>query len=230
MKTDAAIYIFAPYPVFNPVSVRSFENFDKADSVILFSTLIENLIEIISALKINSDKYLILSAEDENLFKLSGSELFKVKYLTENFRSELQNYLAKKSLSYQNNLFILSDAIGISIESISHCFNLLNIEDDSLVIGKTYSGFISFLAYNNIESMTIDYLFQSDFQYMKFLSHMNTCPAFINIIERFQRIISKDDFKKLYIELSKRESLSYCSQEMHERFTHLFIEHKELLH
>lgn len=230
MKTETAIYIFAPHPVFNPVMVRSFENFDKADSVILYSTLIENLIEIISSLKIHSDKFLILSTEDENLFKLNASEIFKVKYLTENFRSELQEYLAKKSLNYQNNFLILSDSIGISIDTISNCLNLLNIEDDSLVIGKTYSGFISFLAFNNITRETIDYLFQSNFNYMKFLSQLDTCPAFINIMEKFQRIISHNDFKKLYIELSNKVSLTYCSQEMHERFTHLFIEHKELLH
>ena len=49
----------------------------------------------------------------------------------------------------------------------------------------------------------------------------------------FNLIISKfsdiQDFKTLYKELSKKESLIYCSQNMHEKFTHLFIEYKELL-
>lgn len=230
MKTESAVYIFAPHPVFNPVTVNSFISFDKADSVILYSTLLENLVEVISSLKISCDKYLFLTTEDEHLFKADLFPSFKVKFFSDNFKVELSDYLAKKSLDYSNNIFLLSDSIGISPESISNCFNLLNIEDDSLVIGKTFSGYISFIAYNNIDNKIVNYLFQSEFNYMKFLSYLDTCPAFINIMERLQRILSLDDFKKLYIELSRKESLDYCSQQMHERFTHLFIEHKELLH
>ncbi len=230
MKTESAVYIYSPHPVFDPVAVKTFTSFDKADSVILYSTLLENLLEIISSLKLNCDKFLFLTAEDETLFKTDLDPSFKIKFLSENFRSELSDYLYKKSLGYSNNIFILSDSIGISHESITNCFNLLNIEDDSLVIGKTFSGNISFIAYNNIDVKIANYLFQSDFNYMRFLSFLDTCPAFISIVEKFQRIISLDDFRKLYIELSKKESLDYCSQQMHERFTHLFIEHKELLH
>ena len=229
MKVESAIYIFAPHPIFNPVSVKSFSSFEKADSVILYSTLFENLIEIINSIKINHDFYILLSKEDETLIKVSESDNIKVLFMSENFEGELENYLENKSLNYQNNLLILSDSIGISAASISHCFNLLNIEDDSLVIGKTFSGHISFMAYNNIDGKAINYLLKSDFEYMKFLAHLDSCPAFINIMEKFQRIIAVEDFKKLYTELSKKESLNYCSQEMHERFTHLFIEHKELL-
>ncbi len=229
MKTDSAIYIYAPHPVFNPVTVKSFESFDQADSVILYSALLENLLEAVASITIKCDKFLLLSNEDENLFKLTDSDLLKLKFLSENYKNELKSFLTGKSQNYQNNLLILSDSIGISSESISHCFNLLSIEDDSFVIGKSFSGFISFLAFNNIESKTIDDLFQSEFDYMSFLAHQDTCSAFINVMEKFQRILSADDFKKLYIELSKKESLNYCSQELHERFTHLFIEHKELL-
>lgn len=229
MKPESAIYIYAPHPVFNPVSVRDFASFEKADSVILYTTLFENLIEIVGSINIPADKYLLLDIEDENLFRPTESDSFTVKFLSENYSGELDNFLTSKSLNYPNNILILSDSIGISHESIFHCFNLLNIEDDSLVIGKSYSGFISFIAYNNIESKAVQYLIESDFNYMKFLAHLDTCPAFINVMEKFHRILTVDDFKKLYIELSKKESLAYCSQQMHERFTHLFIEHKDLL-
>lgn len=229
MKTESAIYIYAPNPVFNPAAVKCFASFDQADSVILFSSLIENMIEIIGSLKISTDNFLLLNAEDERLYTSIDPDKFKIKFLDEDNIEEIVNFLTNKSQNYQNNLLILSDTIGISSDSIAHCFNLLNIEDDCLVIGKSYSGFISFLAYNNVESRIVDYLFKSDYNYMEFLAHLETCPAFINVMEKFQRILSIDDFKKLYIELSKKESLSYCSQEMHERFTHLFVEHKELL-
>lgn len=229
MKTENALYIYAPHPVFNPAAVKSFHSFDKADSVILYSTLLENLIEVFGALKIRFDNFLLLNAEDENIYKEDDSDTFKVKFLYEDIDTELENFLTKKSLNYQNNILIISDSIGISNETMMHCINLLNIEDESLVLGKTYSGYISFIAYNNIDEKVVSNLLKSDFEYMKFLSHLDTCPAFINVMEKFNRILSVDDFKKLYIELSKKESLAYCSQQMHERFTHLFIEHKDLL-
>ena len=36
------------------------------------------------------------------------------------------------------------------------------------------------------------------------------------------------DFKNLYIELSKKESLSYFSRQMNERFNNLIIDYKEI--
>lgn len=229
MISDSAIYIIAPHPVFNPATVNLFAEFDKADSVILYSTLLENLLEIVNSFKSTTDNFLLLNDEDESLFKPSDTDKFAVKFLSEDYTENLIKFLSHRSQKYNNNYLILADSIGISAENIAHCSNLLNREDDALVIGKSYSGFISCLAFNKTDSLLIDHLFNSGFDYMKFLAQLDTCSAFISIIEKFQRIISVDDFKKLYIELSKKDSLNYCSQSMHERFTHLFIEHKELL-
>jgi hypothetical protein len=52
---------------------------------------------------------------------------------------------------------------------------------------------------------------------------------FVHTLNNFMLIETKDDFIKLYNELSKKESMQYCSQNIHEKFTHLFIEYKELL-
>lgn len=228
MKTNTAIYLYAPHAFFNPISVKNFFSLDQSDSVILYTTLLENLLEIVTKLKISTDKYLLLHSEDENLYKGFDPGLITVKYLASD-SSSLGTYLAKKSVSYSDNIFILADSIGISQSGINHCINLLNIDDDAIVIGKCFNGFISFLAYNKIDIETVNHLIDSEFNYMKFLAKLDSCPAFLNVMEKFQRILSTEDFNKLYKELSKKESLSYCSQEMHERFTHLFIEHKELL-
>jgi hypothetical protein len=52
---------------------------------------------------------------------------------------------------------------------------------------------------------------------------------FVNVLNGSLFIEDINDFKILYRELSKKESLNYCSQNIHEKFTHLFIEYKELL-
>jgi hypothetical protein len=230
MKTDLAIFLYAPHPVFNPVSVKRFATFDQADSVILYSTLLENLIESITTINLSSVNYLILDNEDENLFKISDSDNLNLHFVSENREVETEGFLTAKSKKYQNNILILTDSIGIGQNTISHCLNILNMDDDVLIIGNSYNGYISFIAFNKIDSTTLNHLHKSEFRYMKFLAHLDTCPAFLNIMEKYQRIITVEDFKRLYQELSKKESLNYCSQEMHERFTHLFIEHKELLH
>lgn len=229
MEADSAIYIAAPDPVFNPASVINFANFDKADTVILYSALAENLIEIINSPNINADRYLYLNGEDESLYRLPDTASIQVAFISDDFIQKLTNRIDKNVKKYSNNFFILADSIGISTGTLNHCFNLLKMEDDRIVIGKTYSGLITFLAFNKSEIPFVKYLFDSKFDYMSFLSKLDTCSAFINVMEKFQRIASVDDFKKLYRELSKKESLNYCSQEFHEKFTHLFIEHKELL-
>lgn len=229
MESDTAIYIAAPNPVFNPASVINFADFDKADSVILYSALTENLVDVISSIKSNADKYLILNHEDESLYSVPANSAFKVYFFNDNFVEDLIKLTDKQEDSYSNNFLILADSIGVSPSTIQHCLNLLKMKDDTIVIGKTYSGLIAFLAFNRIEIPLVKYLFDAKFDYMSFLSHLDTCSAFINVMDKFQRISSVDEFKKLYYELSKKDSLNYCSQEYHEKFTHLFIEHKELL-
>jgi len=66
-------------------------------------------------------------------------------------------------------------------------------------------------------------------EYDKFLLEAGKSDLFLNTLNGFQLIENFSEFKYLYIELSKKESLSYCSQQMHERFTNLFIEYKDLL-
>ena len=63
----------------------------------------------------------------------------------------------------------------------------------------------------------------------KFLSYNKSCDYFVNTLSDVISVIDVNDFKKLYTELSLKKSNEYCSQQMHERFTHLFVEYKDLL-
>ncbi len=72
-------------------------------------------------------------------------------------------------------------------------------------------------------------MFAAALDYDTFLLEAGKSDLFLNTLNGFQLIENFSDFKNLYIELSKKESLSYCSQQMHERFTNLFIEYKDLL-
>ena len=63
----------------------------------------------------------------------------------------------------------------------------------------------------------------------KFLSYNKSCEYFVNTLTDVIAVSNINDFKKLYIDLSQKKSNEYCSQQMHERFTHLFVEYKDLL-
>jgi hypothetical protein len=69
----------------------------------------------------------------------------------------------------------------------------------------------------------------NNFNYDNFLLFTSKHEHFLHVIDNFLVIRNMEDFRNLYNELSKKESLEYCSQKMHEKFTHLFIEYKDLL-
>lgn len=229
MKNNSAIFLLNLHPVYNPLSVKEFDEFEKKDSVILFSALLENLVENIKLSKISLDKHLILDDEDQVMEKAIDAENFSLEFLPTIQPGEIIDYLSKATQDYKNNLIIVADSIGISSSDLVKYYNLLNIEDDSLLVGKTNNGILSFIGFNKLDIPYIEHLFSSDFSYEKFLSKLDSCSAFIHTIGDLNRVIHKDDFKNLYTELSKKESLKYCSQEMHERFTHIFVEYKDLL-
>ncbi|MGB5531077.1 MAG: hypothetical protein WBQ32_14015, partial [Ignavibacteriaceae bacterium] len=80
-----------------------------------------------------------------------------------------------------------------------------------------------------IERVLIDPLISSNRNFQNYLNFISSKDIFIHTLEGFISIDDFEDIKKLYIELSKKESLSYCSPKMHESFNDLFVEYKEKL-
>jgi hypothetical protein len=106
---------------------------------------------------------------------------------------------------------------------------LLSIEDEAVVIGKTDSGAVAFIGFNTYNGELFGEIDWDNFNYDSFLLYASKHEHFLHVINSFLVIKTMEDFKILYMELSKKESLAYCSQDMHEKFTHLFIEYKDLL-
>jgi len=152
-----------------------------------------------------------------HFFDLSNKKLF------------FENLSVKEFTLHKNNILIASDIIGINIFDIDKCINLLSIEDESLLIGKSKENEIGILGFNNYYPDIFDSFVKSSFMFDDFLSRIKSSNHFINTLNDVLLIRNIDDFKQLYHELSQKKSIEYCSQEMHERFTHLFIEYKDLL-
>lgn len=230
-KKKNCIYVLCHIPVFNGEAAPKFENLSLRDSNLLYSHLLANFIEMFTDSDLKFELVFCLNEKDDNYIPgnfFPDESIIFIK-TSENNNSNLE-LLGKNYFSnFENNILIRADVIGISEITIQKIFNLLTIEDDVLVIGKSTNKKVALLGFNNLEINILDEMFSTAPDYDNFLIEAGKSDLFLNTLNGFQLIENFSDFKNLYIELSKKESLTYCSQQMHERFTNLFIEYKDLL-
>ncbi|HUX61230.1 MAG TPA: hypothetical protein VMV32_07950, partial [Ignavibacteriaceae bacterium] len=99
----------------------------------------------------------------------------------------------------------------------------------AIVIGKSQNNGIAFLGFNSFNNNLFQEIDWDNLHFENLLPMVNKHENFVHVMNNYISISKLSDFKQLCTELSKKESLSYCNQEMHEKFTHLFIEYKEFL-
>ncbi|QQS37433.1 MAG: hypothetical protein IPM56_05610 [Ignavibacteriales bacterium] len=231
MKRNSSIFLFSKEPIFNPQKQRNYSFLREFDSLALNSTLFTTNFQNLYTLNPRLNLTLCFDNADKNYVP---SEILKANittlYSDMNDPESCLKVLSEKYFSFTpKNLMIFSHTIGISLSHIQKIFGLLSKDDETLVVGTGDDGTISLLGFNNFnrdffgdfqkESLTVDNL----------LRRVEPSRYFIFMMKNFINVLTLDDFKLLYKDLSRRESWTYCSQEMHERFTNLFIEYKELL-
>jgi hypothetical protein len=96
-------------------------------------------------------------------------------------------------------------------------------------LGKSINQKLAFIGFNSFNADLFEGAELHDLDYDFFLNKISKFENFIHILDNFILIKDIEDFKNLYHQLSKKESFAYCSQEIHEKFTNLFIEYKDLL-
>jgi hypothetical protein len=230
-KKKNCIYVLSLHPVFNGEAAPKFENLLLRDSILLYSHLLANFIEIFAATDLSFELVFCLNEKDENYIPKNFFPDDSIIFFntSENINSNLEGLEQNYFSIFENNILISADVIGVSEKTIQKIFNLLAIEDDVLVIGKSINKKVALLGFNNLKINFLDKMFSAAPDYDKFLLEAGKSDLFLNTLNGFQLIENFHDFKNLYIKLSKKESLSYCSQQMHEQFTNLFIEYKDLL-
>lgn len=226
-----AIYIFPFYTYYAEELYKNLSEFKKEDVLFLAATLYLNILENLNGKQDKIDIYCIWDeSEKDNLpdelknknRKIIFKDLSNKKIIFEKFSS-------KEFSLYKNNLIVFSDVVNIRPSDYEQYFNLLNSEKESLVIAKDKENNIAVLGFNSYSEEIISSLVLSDFDYNNFLSRIKSCEHFIHIVNDVLLVRSISNFKQLYQELSQKKSVEYCSQQMHERFTHLFVEYKDLL-
>lgn len=226
-----ALYILPFYSNSAEELLISFDGMKESDIKFLKSTLYLNILENLESKAENTDIYCIWDniAKDQFPQELK-SENYKIIFSDLNNKKELIDKLSSKEfLLYKKNLIVLSDVIDIRPSDYEKYFNLLNFENNSLVIAKTKEDNIAVFGFNNFSTEIFTSLVLSNFIYNNFLSRIKSCEYFMHIVNDVMLIRNVTNFKQLYPELSQKKSMEYCSQKMHERFTHLFVEYKDLV-
>ena len=230
-KKRNCIYILSLHPIFHTEESPVFDKLSQQDSIILHSALIANFLDIFTLNDLSAKIIFCLDEKDRSYYpKNFFPAEIKILFINSNEdKSNLDKLQQSYFSTFENNLLIRADTIGISLKHFNKIFDMLSIEDDVLVIGKSERNRVAFIGFNTAENKLLEKMFSVKFNYYKFLSEAGKSELFLNTLQGFQVVEDFGDFKNLYIELSKKESLSYCSKQMHERFTNLFIEYKDLL-
>jgi len=230
MNKDTVI-IIAASAILNPKEIKPYDNISVNYSVYLNTLLYSNWLEIF---KNTGEQYQIialLSEIDREFFPKyfippEIQQIFYKETPLKNLTDFLNN---QSSVINSKTLVLFYNSMGIKQSDISRVFNLNQIEESSLIIGKSVRGNIVFACTYGLDKDIFDPLLIINRKYDEYLSLISSKDIFIHTLDNFLSIDDFEDIKKLYIELSKKESLSYCSQNMHESFNDLFIEYKELL-
>jgi hypothetical protein len=230
-KSNSCICLFPLTPVFNTDFIPVFESMNTGDSSLLRSILYENFVEVLNNMSESSTNiYCVDEKDKDHIPSNMGNSMPDIKWIdTSVLNKELRNFSDKYFKRFQNNVIIFADSIGISSQDIKKIFSLLEMEDESFLMGRGNDERIALVGFNTYNEELLGNIIEDRYHYNELLIKASKNDNFVHTLNDFMVIEKKEDFKKLYTELSKKESLNYCSQDIHEKFTHLFIEYKDLL-
>jgi hypothetical protein len=230
-KNINAVYLLADNPFLNTKHAPLFGKLNLNDSIFLYLQLFINNLKNLSGLQNKANIICCMDNMDEDFIpKNFIPEEVNLYFLNTQNISEQFNDMNKKFFQHHlNSVLIHLNTFGVSLSKFVKMFDLLSIKDESIVVGKADKDKVGFIGSNNLDKEIYKEFFISKLNYRKYLADISNKDNFVNVLTGFLAINDMDDFKSLYNELSKKESLEYCSEEMHEAFTHLFVEYKDLL-
>jgi len=226
-----SIVIIAESSILNPTEIEVYQNLSVNYSVFLNTLLFSNWVEILSEMRNDFEIVTFLDERDKEFLPkyFLPFDTKTVFYNPAQLSDLAENIIKNISTGSLKNMVLFYNSIGIKRNDILRAFNLIQADEPSMVIGKSSQDKIVFTCTPGVDQDLINPIFEVDRKYSKYLNSISSKDLFINTLDNFLSIDDFEDIKKLYIELSKKESLSYCSPKMHESFNDLFIEYKELL-
>ena len=230
MNKDIVI-ILASSAIFNPSEAKTIPNLSLEYSIYLNSLLVSNWIENLISSENNFDIITLFNENDKEFIpkKIFPPEIKKAFYSGTQLKNLDENILGKLLLDSFRIILLFHNSIGLNRNDISRMFSLVHPDEASVVIAKSKRDKIILTCLYGFDNKLFDSLITFNQDYISVLNHLTNTDILIHTLDGYLSINDFEDIKKLYIELSKKESLSYCSPKLHESFNDLFIEYKDLL-
>ena len=151
-KNINAVYLLADHPFLNTKLVPVFGKLNLNDSIFLYSQIFINNIKNLIGLHSNTDIICCLDGADKEFIpKNFIPEEVNIYYLNTKDISEQFIDLENKFFQHHpNNVLIHLNTFGFSLSKFVKLFDLLSIEDESIVIGKTDKDNVGFIGSNNL--------------------------------------------------------------------------------
>ena len=230
MNKDIVI-LLASSAIFNPTEAKTISNLSLEYSIYLNSLLVSNWIENLIGSNKSFDVITLLNEKDKDFIPKNffPPEIKKAFYNEAQLKNLDENVLGKLQLDSLRIIFLFHNSIGLIRDDILRMFSLVHPDEASVVIAKSKRDKIILTCLYGFDNKLFDSLITFNQDYISVLNHLANTDVLINTLDGYLSINDFEDIKKLYIELSKKESLSYCSPKLHESFNDLFIEYKNLL-
>ena len=225
---QSAIYIFSP-GISHSNNADLTNLFSEPDKDFFRNTLFLNLIENALRRKEKADLFIILHEKEVTTELQSISDLNLI--ITDKLspRVLLSENIIKEFNNHKYNMLVSGNVVDIRSSDFDKYVNLLGIDEKTILISKSSPDTISVFGFCGYSESLLGYFVESELSLQNFLSFNTSCEYYITMAKDIFTVNALNDFKRLYSDLSQKSSLEYCSQEMHERFTHLFVEYKDLL-
>ncbi len=234
MHRTVNVLFYVSKPVFNLFEVEEFPHFDKSNSSFLRRNLLINQFEVVSALDLPVKITALFHQFDisaEGLDELQRFENLEIVFYEEGNQNQIIREILEDTDEAQNLIIAVNPLVmGLKPQDYVEMVKQVELEDETTFLIRSQNGYLSAVAFNYMESKQSDLLLNILKPYDKLLHQilmLNSRP----ITGGFAGTVVKStkDFKLLYEYLSAKESIPACSFMMHDRFTELFVEYKELL-
>ncbi|MDP3150903.1 MAG: hypothetical protein Q8N83_17435 [Ignavibacteria bacterium] len=232
MTNVTNVFFVLTEPIFSKNDCHVYPHFSKPDSSFLYVTLLKNLYEIFSSVLGKEDLFLCLNEKDKEMITLTSPPFLSANtfYFDEQtFTNDFTSIFEKRKPGARNFIFLRPDFVGLTNQDISQILDLLTLDDDVLVIKKSLHKKIALFATNNYQPEIPELIHKKNFVCESALKKLCGLDYQLYKLKNVFSLEQANDFKELYQMLSRKENYACCSKQMHDRFTHLFIEYKELL-
>lgn len=212
-------------------SENEIEQLEYEDFLRLHIILLENYLEVLNAGMLKYRKLLYapmrIINEVESVPAISDS--FKLINTSGGNLSELVMEKAENDGKKAANIITVSNLIGFDAAAVRKIGNILDLDYETAVVNESVNEKLSAVGMNTLLNENIISALKNGTPPGETIKNHIDADSALFIFRKGLMVKSREDLGRLYQFLSLKESIPYCGNIYHERFTELFVDYKHIL-